>query len=224
VEALLAEQPQAFLKWVRPPQQARTRKSLNRLLDAAEALLAEKGFDETGIAEITRRAGASVGGFYRRFRDKDGLLHALHERFCDEAQATADDAFDPERWEGAAVAEILTEFITFLVQIYRERQGLLRAFLLRGVSDEQVQKRTEALFQYLSDGLDALLATRRDQISHPEPTMAAGFGLRVVLGTLNESLQIHSMPQLGDERLVTELARVFTSYLGVRTVDEEARA
>jgi len=216
VQALVAEQPQAFLKWVRAPHQARTRKSLNRLLDAAEALLAEKGFDETGIAEITRRAGASVGGFYRRFRDKDGLLHALHERFCEEARATADDAFDPGRWEGAAAAEILTEFIAFLVQIYRERQGLFRAFLLRGVSDEQVQKRTEALFQYLSDGLDTLLATRRDQITHPDPTMAAGFGLRVVLGTLNESLQIHSMPELSDERLVSELARVFTSYLGVR--------
>jgi len=55
------------LRWVRPPQQERTRRSLGLMLDAAEALVVEKGFDESAIAEIARRAGGSVGGFYRRF-------------------------------------------------------------------------------------------------------------------------------------------------------------
>ena len=82
--ALRTPSPQASLRWVRPPQQERTRASLTRLLDAAETLLGEKSFDEVSIAEVTREARTSIGGFYRRFADKDGLLHALHERFCDE--------------------------------------------------------------------------------------------------------------------------------------------
>ncbi len=216
MKAAAASRPPTFLRWIRPPQQARTRESLGRLLDAAEALVAEKGFDESGIVEIARAAGSSVGGFYRRFRDKDGLLHALHERFCDEARATADDALDPERWQGAGNAEILPEFTAFLVQIYRERHGLLRAFLLRGVSDDTVRARTDALFEHIAARLTALLRARRSELAHPDPELAATFGLRVVLGTLNQTVQVQpSTLPLSDDRLATELARVFLAYLGV---------
>jgi len=185
------------------------------MLDAAEALVAQKGFDEAAIVEIARRAGSSVGGFYRRFRDKDGLLHALQERFCEEASATADAALDPGRWAGATTAEIIREFIAFLVQIYREREGFLRAFLLRGSSDPTVRERTDRLFQDLSERLATLLRGRRAEIAHHDPQLAATFGLHVVLGTLNHSVQ--SQPsglRLSDDRITTELTRVFTAYLG----------
>jgi len=206
----------SVLRWVKPPQQARTREALVRLLDAAEQLVAEKGFDETPIVEIARRAGSSVGGFYRRFADKDGLLQAMHERFCEEARVTTDDALDPRRWEGAEAAEILREVTSFVVQIYREREGLFRAFLHRGVVNEEVQRRQEELFEYLSDALERLLADRTDDITHPDPELGVRFGLRVLLGTLDDTIAVRtSAPALDDERLVTELARMITRYLGV---------
>jgi AcrR family transcriptional regulator len=206
---------QTLLRWIRPPQQARTRAGLTRMLDAAEALVSQKGFDEAGIAEIARRAGSSVGGFYRRFRDKDGLLHALHERFCDEARATADAALDPARWTGATTTEIISEFTAFLVQIYREREGFFRAFLLRGSSDPTVRERTDRLFQHLSERLAVLLRGRRAEIAHSDPKLAAAFGLHVVLGTLNHTVQSQpSALRLSDARIATELSRVFIGYLG----------
>src|SRR3990172_9285786 len=140
MQAKQALQSAAVLSWVRVPQQARTPPAVGRLLDAAEALVAEKGFDQTAIADIVRRAGVSVGGFYRRFQDKDGLLQALHERFCDEARATTDEALDPAKWQGATAAEILAEVSAFVVAIYRERVGLLRAFLDRCVIDAGIQR------------------------------------------------------------------------------------
>ena len=56
-----------LLRWVRAPQQARSRAALNALLDAAERLVSERGFDETAVTDITDRAHTSVGSFYRRF-------------------------------------------------------------------------------------------------------------------------------------------------------------
>ena len=47
------------LQWVRPPQQARSQETLERLLDAAETLIAEKGFEDTPVAEVASRAGSS---------------------------------------------------------------------------------------------------------------------------------------------------------------------
>ena len=62
------------LHWVILPRQTRTQESYERLLDAAEALLQDKRFEDVHVAEVARRAGTSVAAFYRRFTDKDALL------------------------------------------------------------------------------------------------------------------------------------------------------
>ena len=59
----------AGLAWVRAPQQARSQETLDRILDAAERLVSEKGFEDTTVADVVARAGSSVGAFYTRFRD-----------------------------------------------------------------------------------------------------------------------------------------------------------
>jgi len=210
-------QSQSVLRWVRPPRQARTREMVGRFLDAAEALVSEKSIDEASIAEIASRAGSSVGSFYRRFRDKDGLLQALHERFSEESRATADDVLDTERWRGSTTAEVLAEVAAFLVTIYREKSGLMRAFLHRGVHDDIVQARQEKTFEHVGDLLEKLLVERADDIDHPDPTLAVRFGLRVLFGTLDDTIQIRTTtPRLDDDRIVDELARVIQRYLGVR--------
>jgi AcrR family transcriptional regulator len=208
------------LRWVRPPQQARTRAGLDRLLNAAEALIADKGFDDASIAEIARRAGSSVGGFYRRFRDKDVLLHAVHERFCDEARATADEALDPARWTGAATPAVVYEVVAFLVRVFRERAGFLRALLVRGIADPAVRERTAALFDYVTTRLAALLQSRQAELAHPDPTMAATFGLRVLVGTLHHEFLIQpSNPAPSDAQLAAELTRVLLCYWRVADAD-----
>src|SRR3954447_2000622 len=86
----------------RPPQQSRSRATLDRLLDATAALLAEKPFDEMTVAEIARRAGTSVGAFYGRFPDKDALLDSFDERFFNLARASCDEFFDSTAWREAS--------------------------------------------------------------------------------------------------------------------------
>jgi AcrR family transcriptional regulator len=45
----------------RPPQQQRSKESLERILDAAESLIRERGFDSMTVAEVVQRSGSSVG-------------------------------------------------------------------------------------------------------------------------------------------------------------------
>jgi len=214
---LAVEAPDHQLEWIRPPQQARTRQTLTRLLDAAERLVAEKGFEATGIAEIAKAAGASVGGFYRRFADKQGLLQALHARFCEEACATADVGLDPARWSSAPTSEVVREFVAFLLRIFRQREGFFRAYQVAGFSDETVRRRTVDLHVYLHGKLAALFAERRADITHPEPEIGAAFGLDLVLGALTQAVQLQpDTLGLADHRLDSELPRAFLAYLGVR--------
>jgi AcrR family transcriptional regulator len=210
----------AALQWVRPPQQTRSQETLDRILDAAEALAAEKGFAHAPVSEIVRRAGSSVGAFYTRFADKQALLQALYQRFFEQATATADDALDPGRWQGARIPELIAEVVRFLVAIYRERGGLMRAFVARQHTDAGLLARRERLSHYVSDKLAALLLARRDEIAHPDPERASAFGLTFVFSTLDDVMLFGEMRSgrlaLSDADLATELTRAYLAYLGTR--------
>ena len=209
---------QAGLRWVRPPQQARSQETLERILDAAEALVTEKGFADTPVAEVVRRADSSVGAFYARFRDKDALLHALYDRYIEQAMATADAALDPARWEGASIREILSAVVGFLVEIYREQRGLIRAFVIRDQVDPEFQARRERLSHHVNTRLSALLLARCDQIARPDPERATAFGLTLVFSTLESVMLFGEMRfgalSLSDEALACELTNAYLAYLG----------
>src|SRR3954465_10598958 len=98
-------------QFFRPPQQSRSQETLDRILDATEQVMTEKAFGEATLAEIMERAGVTVGAFYRRFPDKDALLHHLDERFFAELHRRADQILDPARWPNARAKEIIDEFI-----------------------------------------------------------------------------------------------------------------
>jgi len=208
-----------LLRWVRTPRQARSQQTLERILDAAEALVQRKGFDDTPVGEIVQRAGSSVGAFYSRFPDKDALLLALYERYFEQAMATADEALDPERWHGARVGEIVAAVVRFLVEIYREQRGLIRAFVVRNHTDATFQARRERLSHEVSRKLSKLLLARRDEIGHANPERAAAFGMTLVFSTLDQAMLFDEMRSgafvLTDEDLAAELTRAYLAYLGV---------
>jgi TetR/AcrR family transcriptional regulator, acrAB operon repressor len=54
--------------------------SRRRILDAAEELFAERGFDRTSFVDIAERSGISRGSIPWHFRNKDGLVLAVLER------------------------------------------------------------------------------------------------------------------------------------------------
>lgn len=64
--------------------------SRRRILDAAEALFGERGFDRTSLADVARRSGISRGSIPWHFGDKNGLLVAVYERAVDRFLAEQD--------------------------------------------------------------------------------------------------------------------------------------
>jgi AcrR family transcriptional regulator len=208
------------LHWIRPPRQVRTHESLERLLNAAEALLREKIFEDVHVAEVARLADVSVASFYRRLKDKDALLHALHERLCEEAFATADDALADERWSGAAISEILAALFPFLVEVVQRHEALDRAIYQRALSDDVMRERASRLTRYVLAGLSKLLLDRAEEIRHPEPTLAVSFALVQAVGLLTQhytaSIREFELVRMTDEQISHELVTSVLAYLGVR--------
>jgi AcrR family transcriptional regulator len=176
------------LEWVRPPRQARSHLTLGRILDAAEALLREKRWEDATVAEIARRAGSSVGAFYSRFRDKDALLSALHERFIEEAIATADASMSEERWANASICEIVRELVAFQVRLQDQHAGLWRAMAVRATESEEFQARGQRMSKHMEELFTRLVVSRRHEILHPIPVVAAAFAGRLIGGVMLQRL------------------------------------
>jgi len=54
---------------------------LNELLDAAQHLFFQKGYEKTSVNDIINKVGVAKGTFYHYFSSKDELLDKLVERF-----------------------------------------------------------------------------------------------------------------------------------------------
>ncbi|HEX7669666.1 MAG TPA: helix-turn-helix domain-containing protein [Polyangiaceae bacterium] len=206
------------LHWVRPPRQVRSQKTLERVLDAAEEVIAERGVTALTVAEVVRRAGSSVGAFYARFQDKDSLLATLHERSCSEALATAELALHPARWGSKDLRVIVSEVVRFTVSLCEERRGLLLAFIALAAADPAYAERRANLESQIAALLYEFLRAREREVSHPDLRTAAHVAIRMMLATAEYGALIRRQspgePELSDDRIATELARAVLSYLG----------
>jgi len=205
------------LKWAQPALQERSQRTVERLLDAAEAEIAEKGYADASVAEIARRAGCSVGTVYRRFRDKTALLHALDVRWGEAFRSTMEDAVAPERWEGAPILEILTGYIEFSLSEGRERARLHRAALVMATRDASFAERQRTLAAELHVRLRVLLLARRDEIHHPDPHLAIEFVLEQLRSMLMVRLDARPLDETlfvaSDEQFIDEALTSVSAYL-----------
>src|SRR5436305_2025149 len=91
---------------VRAPQQQRSRESLERVLRAAEKLLAKRGYEGFTIAEVSRDADLSVGSVYGRFESKDALIYAIHARML--SRMVEGDAKHSPDWQGPDIEDVVS--------------------------------------------------------------------------------------------------------------------
>lgn len=57
--------------------QQRTLKTRAKLLDAAQAVISESGYEAMRVEEVVLRAGVAKGTFFSHFKDKDALMDQL---------------------------------------------------------------------------------------------------------------------------------------------------
>ena len=81
----------------RPPQQARSRASLNKVLASAEHVLSTRGVEEFTVAAVAEHAGMSVGAIYRRFTGKQRLLQAVKEQLLEQLETSVTEALRSAR-------------------------------------------------------------------------------------------------------------------------------
>jgi AcrR family transcriptional regulator len=97
------------------PRQERSRRTVERILDAATRIFHEQGYAATTTNDIADEAAVSIGSLYQYFPNKDALLVALTQRHIETATAGLADMLGRLRTD-AGLERILREVVDFLVE------------------------------------------------------------------------------------------------------------
>ncbi len=197
-----------------PPTQARSKKALERFIVAGEQVLADNLFEQISISELAALASSSVGTFYRLFTDKEGLFQLLHERFVNETRSFLDETLAEKKWQAKGAADVIHGLVEALVHLYGNKEGLLRALIIRSSSDINFRNNLHGLNSHISNKLTPLLLTRKQQIGHPSPQKAVAFSINIILGTMNHNT-LAGIEQMTMPSLCQELTDVILSYLRI---------
>ena len=209
-----------------PPRQARSRETLRRLLDAAEAVLVRYGPAGTTLPRIAKQAGVAPASVYRRFRDKEALMAAVFRRFTERSSGAVKAQFDPESVRPLGLVKFSTNVIQGMVQGFRANGPLSRAAMQYAEQHPHVDfiRRTGASESHSFQQMVATFLMWRDEIKHPDPEQAIRFGFLIVACVLRD-LVIFDRTRLmrpvltvDDEMLKRELPRLFLRCLGIEEV------
>lgn len=168
-----------------PPKQPRSRRTLERIVQAALDILEEEGPSGVTVQAVVARARSSVGSFYARFGGKDDLLEYLSSRVWDEVLERWNEAVAARSWSEMELAELVAGAVGLLFDVRRSRVEQLRSLdRMAGGTGAY-----DSFRAHLLRDLESLLLERKAEIRHESPELAVRLGLRAVLGVLDGGLE-----------------------------------
>lgn len=158
----------------------RTRASL---VEAAQHVMAEKGFEAATIADITESADVALGSFYNHFQSKDEIMQAAALDFLLRLADGVDEIIS--RYTDPAEEQAAAWIITMELGIKEPNFGW---FVVRNAMESELMETSfrERLLRDLKKGV----ACGRFQIADPEVAASAIMGaqISVITGVLQGKL------------------------------------
>lgn len=220
-----AAAPHLTLATVAGPKQARSQRTLARLLDAAEALVAERGLEGLSIPAVARRAKSSVGGFYARFTDKAGLLRALEERFFQQVFERLEGLVDRRRWASAPPADFVHAAVCELVCVVEEKRQLLKAFMFRASQDPRILEDAIVFRRKVAERIAPMVLGQA--LTHPRPALAVDLGIQAAFALMQQHVVFEGTyaggHMLSRAELEREIGLLFMRYVGIDPTPSRAR-
>lgn len=196
------------------PQQARSRRTQQRILEAGTALLEEGGTEALTIAAVAARAGVSVGSVYRRFGGKDRLIAGLQHAMIEEFRADIIRRFAPLRSDAATM---VTSAVAGLTETFEAHARLMRVFVIASTTDPAVARAGSAASIDAGQVFRRFLEPLVPMIDAPEPELRLDVAFRLVYAAcMNRVLhgeRFESERPLTWRQLTDELGDALCLYL-----------
>jgi AcrR family transcriptional regulator len=196
----------------RVPQQARGQQRVQQLLDSAEALFAEKGYDAVTTNEIAAQAGVSIGSLYQFFGDKQEILDRVMERYRDGVLALYDLVVTPDSAQATA-SEIAWRMLQPLMDYGTQHLAFTRLILSAQTSPEVTQAIADKR-EAFAERCAALLSLRFPEWSDDDTLYHAHICLHVSAALLGYAVSEKiAHGEIAAKRIIESTLHVLTGYL-----------
>jgi AcrR family transcriptional regulator len=166
----------------RPTKQERSALSETRILDAAEKLFSEKGFEKTRIADVIAEARCSNGSFYFRFGSKREVFDVMLDRYLSK-RASELKTVDLSRGVHGNVKNVLSHYASHSFEAMRTNHGMYRAAQEISVVDQDVWNKLTALTLITGERFEEVADQYADEISAPDHKKALQHAVQFVIMT-----------------------------------------
>ncbi|OEY67110.1 TetR/AcrR family transcriptional regulator [Marinobacter sp. X15-166B] len=207
--------------------------TVDRILDAAEELFAERGFAETSLRMITGKAKVNLAAVNYHFGSKNALIQAVFARFLTPFAATLDGAFDDLQQQCAgqppALDQILWALIESAVRMpQRNEEGMSIFMRLLGLAYTQSQghlrKYLEQEYSHSFGRFMAFLKEATPELSAVERYWRIQFMLGATAFTMSSSDALRDIlyNKLEVETTIQEIAARLVPFLAAGMQAEPA--
>ncbi|MDZ4720681.1 MAG: TetR/AcrR family transcriptional regulator [Roseiflexaceae bacterium] len=197
----------------RSPRQARGHQRVAQLLDTAEALFGEVGFEAATTNQIAARANVSIGSLYQFFPNKAAIVSAVAARY----QEAAGEAIDTALGSAAAAlppAELAGRLLDAMVAYGMAHMGFTRMVLQAGAS-HHLAGVASTLMDMAAARLEAVLAARQPALTADERPMAARVAMTTVMALLALATSEKARGSVYVDAIIAEARQLLCAYLAV---------
>lgn len=203
------------MQGIRVPSHKRGAESYERLLDGAERLLAEKGFEGFTTVELSRYSGLSNGAIYWRVESMEALFVAVHKRFIERIDAQLTIFADDDAWEALDLETTVRLAVTQLASVFDRHAGLLRTLVLRTGTDRDAAERGASAVRNTGSRMTGRISAAMVVAGCREPELTAAMIFSTAFGALLTRItwpEQQPDPDVPWERFVSELSRLCVAY------------
>jgi AcrR family transcriptional regulator len=191
-----------------PRRQARGQRRIDQLLDAADTVFAQVGYERATTNAICDHAGVSPGTLYQFFPNKQAIAEALAARYLQRLPVTHRAAFDVASAHGP-LAELISHVVDPFISLHRQGPGL-EALLTGSAISEELTASIDGLKQHVEQSLAALFRARCPNTNRAEINRAAATSVQLVKAFLHSA--VTGTPKQQKEG-IQELKTVLFRYL-----------
>jgi len=150
----------------RRPRQARSRATVQRIVDAGARVLKDVGYHGASTNRIAAEAGVSPGSLYQYFTDKDEIVAAITERLIDDFT----ESIAPALRDAVRIDDPATRVRTVLEAVLDvlEAEAVLLGALVDRVPTADQAEALRPVRARISDFIHHTLAVQREELRHDD--------------------------------------------------------
>jgi AcrR family transcriptional regulator len=191
------------------PSQARARRTVDLILEAATQILATRGEEALTTNHIAERAGFSIGTLYQYFPNREAILDALIERERESSETHIRVAL--AQVASGEVVDTVREIVRILINSFR-RHGRVRKRFALSIMRLSVARGGQTRLDHVAGSIVEVWRSSSVRANRDLSDSEAFVLTRAVLGTLRAAV-LEDSPLLKTQAFEEAIVRLILGFL-----------